>query len=145
MGRTKKRVSSASTRKSAQHVLPHIELSEEPKNVSNVSSTPKTMNIPNTSRVTRSSTINIGLDKRVAKSVGIESRLDMFDDGDALPDLEGHLPNDDEILVDDFISENKMAISNCKRKVNDINDMENEDMDTQKRIRKLISLIIYCF
>src|SRR5688572_29515719 len=111
MGRTKKRVSSASTRKSAQHVLPHIELSEEPKNVSNVSSTPKTMNIPNTSRVTRSSTINIGLDKRVAKSVGIESRLDMFDDGDALPDLEGHLPNDDEILVDDFTLENEMAIS----------------------------------
>ncbi|CAG8777350.1 5628_t:CDS:1, partial [Funneliformis caledonium] len=54
------------------------------------------------------------LDKRVAKSVGIESRLDMFDDGDALSDLEGHLPDDNEILVDDFTSENEMAISNCK-------------------------------
>ncbi|CAG8614200.1 2097_t:CDS:2 [Funneliformis caledonium] len=92
------------------------------------------MNNPNILRVTRSSTINIGLDKRVAKSVGIESRLDMFDDSDTLPDLEGHLSNDNEILVDDFISENKMVISNCKRKVNDINDMENEDMDMQKRI-----------
>ena len=122
--------------------MPHIELSEEPTNISNVSSTLKTLNTPNTSRITRSSTINIGLDKRVTKGVGIENRLDLFDDGDALSNLEGHLLNDDEILVDDFTSENEMANSNCKRKINEINDIENEDIDMQKRNRKLSSLII---
>ncbi|CAG8764087.1 8262_t:CDS:2, partial [Funneliformis caledonium] len=36
-------------------------------NISNVLSISKTLNTPNTLRITRSSTINIGLDKRIAK------------------------------------------------------------------------------
>lgn len=147
MGHAKKRAS-ASTRKSARHILPHINLSEEPTNISNTSSIPNTLNTlnaPSTSRTTRSSTINIGSDKWVAKSVDIESRLDIFDDDDdTSPDPEDHLPNDDENLVDDFTLENEMTISNCKRKVNDGNDMENEDINMQKKIRKLSLLIICC-
>ncbi|CAG8746282.1 10862_t:CDS:2, partial [Funneliformis caledonium] len=119
----------------AQHILPCIELSEKLTNISNISNTPKTLNILNTSRITRSSTINIGLDKRVAKGVGIENCLDLFDDGDALSNLKGCLLNDNEILVNDFTSENEIVNSNCKRKVNKINDIENEDMNMQKRNR----------
>ncbi|CAG8747574.1 17188_t:CDS:1, partial [Funneliformis caledonium] len=117
----------------AQHILPHIELSKRPTNISNVLSTLKILNTLNISRITKSSTINIGLDKRITKDVNIENCLDLFDDGDALSNLEGYLPNNDEILVDDFTLENEMANSNCKRKVNEINDIENEDIDMQKR------------
>ncbi|CAG8697619.1 12596_t:CDS:2 [Funneliformis caledonium] len=113
---------------------------KELTNISNVLSTPKILNTPNTSRITRSSTINIGLDKRVAKDVGIKNRIDLFDVSNALSNLKGYLLNDDEILVDDFTSENEMANSNYKRKVNEINDIENKDMDMQKRNRIALTI-----
>ncbi|CAG8745053.1 5846_t:CDS:2, partial [Gigaspora rosea] len=76
MGRTRRK--SVSTRRSAQHVLPSIELSEER---TNTSSTQSISNILSTSSTLSDSESNI----RIAKSAMIENPVDILD-YDTLPD-----------------------------------------------------------
>ncbi|KAF0551140.1 hypothetical protein F8M41_023558 [Gigaspora margarita] len=105
MGRTRRK--SVSTRRSAQHALPYIELSEER---TNTSSNQSTSNILSISSTLSDSESNI----RIAKSVMIENPVDILDH-DTLPEPDDHFSSDNENLTDNT-SKNELILPHSNSK-----------------------------
>jgi hypothetical protein len=123
MGRNRKQ-KSVSVRKSVQHVLPQINLSEDLSEPVSVPDSPTTQ---------------LSSDKQMATRVNVERRSDILDEDE---DVHDHDDVHDQEGSDDYervSSEDETVFSNRKRKTK-----ETEEDNVQKRTRKLfVELLLF--
>ncbi|CAI2182904.1 6013_t:CDS:2 [Funneliformis geosporum] len=92
-------------------------LDKELTNTMNIPNTPNilsTLSTPSIPGILSSSIIQMGSNKQIFKDVDIETCLDILDDNITLSDPEDNLSSEKENFVNDFISGNRNARSNCK-------------------------------